>query len=245
MRLLVRQIQTILWVLLFQVAGTVSAADVNVAKLSQVEEKVSHALEEAGAGENLRAHIIGRTDELLYQSPRPFSVESRNLKFYPEAMRFQTELYFIAEDEKPDVLEVMEVRGRYDSIVRVPTVIHRLRSDDVISLADLEWTEIPAQKMRRGTVTSQEALIGQSPRRVLSPGRPINEDDVRATPVIHKDDIVTVRYQTPMMDLSVTAEALEEGAVGETIAVRNTESKKTLRAKVYGPGEVRVEGVGP
>ncbi|SBW00416.1 Flagella basal body P-ring formation protein FlgA [uncultured delta proteobacterium] len=63
-------------------------------------------------------------------------------------------------------------------------------------------------------------------------GQPIMQADVAVIPTVVKGAPVTMMFIGKNFTLSVPGEALSDGAHGETIAVRNMQSKKQLRATV-------------
>ncbi len=69
-------------------------------------------------------------------------------------------------------------------------------------------------------------------QRPVGVGSPIMQTDVAVIPTVQKGAPVTMVYEGRNFTLSVPGEALSDGALGETIAVRNTQSKKQLRATV-------------
>ena len=115
------------------------------------------------------------------------------------------------------------------------------------------WTEVPCAGMplNKGEVLGPERVTftrknlahikgvvwdGRGgPWRVQRPvmgGQPIMQADVAVIPTVMKGAPVTLVYMGKNFTLSVPGEALSDGASGETIAVRNAQSKKQLRATV-------------
>ena len=69
-------------------------------------------------------------------------------------------------------------------------------------------------------------------QRVVTLGQPIMQADVAVIPTVQKGTTVTMLYEGRNFSVSMPGEALADGARGETIAVRNLNSKKQLRATV-------------
>ncbi|MCC8193477.1 MAG: flagellar basal body P-ring formation chaperone FlgA [Deltaproteobacteria bacterium] len=69
-------------------------------------------------------------------------------------------------------------------------------------------------------------------QRPVMSGQPIMQTDVAVIPTVVKGAPVTMMYIGKNFTLSVPGEAMSDGASGETIAVRNLQSKKQLRATV-------------
>jgi flagella basal body P-ring formation protein FlgA len=63
-------------------------------------------------------------------------------------------------------------------------------------------------------------------------GQPIMQNDVAVIPTVQRGATVTMVYQDKNFTVSIPGEALSDGAAGETIPVRNLQSKKQLRVTV-------------
>jgi flagella basal body P-ring formation protein FlgA len=83
-------------------------------------------------------------------------------------------------------------------------------------------------------------VVGLAARRPLRAGAAVSARDVAAPQVIKSGDLVTVTYEDSGISLSLQAKALASAAVGETVSVLNTQSKKTLQAVATAPGQAAV-----
>lgn len=68
--------------------------------------------------------------------------------------------------------------------------------------------------------------------RAIGTGQPIFATDIEARSAIKKGNIVTMIYKKGNVELRVQAEALSDGAAGDTIPVRNMQTKKQVYATV-------------
>lgn len=69
-------------------------------------------------------------------------------------------------------------------------------------------------------------------QRPIGVGQPIMQTDIAVIPTVQKGATVTMVYEGKHVTVSIPGEALSDGAHGETIPVRNLQSKKQLRATV-------------
>ena len=69
-------------------------------------------------------------------------------------------------------------------------------------------------------------------QRPIALGQPIMQTDVAIIPTVRKGAAVTMIFEGRNVTVSIPGEALSDGARGETISVRNLQSKKQLRATV-------------
>ncbi len=125
------------------------------------------------------------------------------------------------------------------------------------------WVEVPcaAMPLNRGDMlepdritfvrTNLAGLKGNvwdgrgGPWRVLRPlslKQVIYQTDLGTIPTVQKGHNVTLLYEGGTVALSVPAEAMEDGVVGESIQVRNLQSKKQVYAVVRDATTVVIKG---
>lgn len=122
----------------------------------------------------------------------------------------------------------------------MPVLTRQLRTGDIIEASDLTSKTIAARQLRKDTITETRFLIGQSPVRAISPGRPMRSGEVTQPTVVKKGDLVQMNYTTPYMSIRTTGEALENGANGALIRVKNSKTEKAISARVVSAGTVEV-----
>ena len=61
--------------------------------------------------------------------------------------------------------------------------------------------------------------------------------------LVQRNDVVTIFYEAPGINLTLRGQAQEAGALGDTINVMNTQSKRMLQGVVIGAGRVAVAAV--
>jgi flagella basal body P-ring formation protein FlgA len=87
---------------------------------------------------------------------------------------------------------------------------------------------------------SHEGLVGKVSKQTLLPNAPIPINAVRDPFAIKLGQAAVVIFQSGQLIISGTAVPLQPGAVGEIIALRNTDSNTTIRGIVQPDGTVRV-----
>lgn len=71
-------------------------------------------------------------------------------------------------------------------------------------------------------------------------GQPISADAVERIPVVSKGQILTLVYAGETLKLTVPVESLDDGSIGNTIRVRNMQSRRIVAAQVVDAETVRV-----
>jgi flagella basal body P-ring formation protein FlgA len=122
--------------------------------------------------------------------------------------------------------------------VEILTYAHSLSTGEILQPEDLVWAKAaaaPADSPR-----DADQIIGKAARRPLREGAPVSQRDVSAPQVIKTGDTVTVTYSGGGISLAMEGKALSAAAIGDTLMVLNTSSKKTLQATASGPGQALI-----
>ncbi len=78
-------------------------------------------------------------------------------------------------------------------------------------------------------------------KRSISPGQVILASDIEPLAMIGRGEVITLEYRKGSVLLQVQAEALADGGLGDTILVRNLQSKKQIYAKVFDANRVVIQ----
>ena len=74
----------------------------------------------------------------------------------------------------------------------------------------------------------------------LNAGRPLTKREAVSRPVVRKGQVVQVVAQQGTLTVSMKAIALENGATGDLIRLRNLDSRKDFNAQVINETKVQV-----
>jgi flagella basal body P-ring formation protein FlgA len=118
--------------------------------------------------------------------------------------------------------------------VEVLTYARSLSAGEMVQPQDLVWAKAAATPL--DAPRDADAVIGMTTRRPLAAGAAVSIRDVVAPKVIRNGDIITVTYQDNGISVSMTGKATADAAVGETLGIQNTASKKVIPAIAAGPG---------
>ncbi|NBX03032.1 MAG: flagella basal body P-ring formation protein FlgA [Alphaproteobacteria bacterium] len=201
------------------------------------EQAVGIALAEKGAGAKVAATVMGARGQALYSADKPISVEIRGLTFDKNTQRWSANVLCISEDE---VVSAMPIGGRYEEVAELPVLKRAVRAEDVIKDEDIELRDYPLSRVHGDVVSDLAALVGKSPLRSISAGRPIRDAEISAPNVVNKNSIVQMRYTTAGMQITTSGQVQTDGGVGQVVAVRNLTSKKVVYAVVNSENSVTV-----
>ncbi len=132
------------------------------------------------------------------------------------------------------------VSGRVTVKRQVPMLVRRLEAGTVVGANDIDWMEIPEERVSADVITEAEQLIGREVRRDTPDGEMLRSRDVMPQRLVTRNSLVTMKIETPVMLISAQGKAQQDGAEGETIRVINTQSNRVIEGIVTGPGVVEI-----
>lgn len=134
----------------------------------------------------------------------------------------------------------VRIQGRVFDTTEIPVLRDSVKPGEVIAERNIEWRATRANMVRRDTVTDPADLIGMESRRVLKQGEPVRLSDLRRPVMVEKGALITVTIDNPFMRLTTKAVALDKGAIGDVIEVKNVSSDKVFNAVVNGTDRAEV-----
>jgi flagella basal body P-ring formation protein FlgA len=158
-----------------------------------------------------------------------------NFDYEPVNRRFRAEL--IADGFAGPIS--MPVNGRVTIMRSVPVLSRRLEAGTEVSAADIDWLGVPDDRLA-GVATDAEQLIGHQLHGDAEAGQPIHARDVLPLHLVTRGALVTMQIETPMMLVTAQGRALQDGKLGDTVRVSNTQSNRTIEGTVIAQGLVRI-----
>lgn len=98
-----------------------------------------------------------------------------------------------------------------------------------------------AQTLPQGVIQDPAEILGMRATRNLAPGTILRRDQFRPEPVLRRGQRVQIVLERQGLRIIAPGEALEEGAIGETVKVMNSSSRQVITAKVADAGRVTVD----
>lgn len=194
-----------------------------VGEALRAQAKVEDALDIELDDRALRIHLAADADT---------SLSTGAISYTPRTGRFSVLLS--AGDRK------FSLTGTAHKLVQVPTLAQRLYPDDIIGARDLVWKPMRLSRLDPRTVLTESKLVGMSPRRPIVAGRAFLTTEVQPPILVKRGKRVTIYLRTKFMQLTAKGKALENGGKGDVVRVQNTDSRKTIEARVIGPEQVSV-----
>jgi flagellar basal body P-ring formation protein FlgA len=105
--------------------------------------------------------------------------------------------------------------------------------------------DVPKSEIQGATaamIESREGLVGKMARRTLLPGRAILASFINNPRAVTVGAEVKIIYVDGGLTIIASASALQDGAIGDVIKVRNVDSGLTISGVIQPDGSVRVSG---
>jgi flagella basal body P-ring formation protein FlgA len=219
-----------LWLL----PNILSAAEFEL-RAEEVEVAIADALAKAEVAQHPRVVITSNRTQTLYKAESPVEVEINQLTHNEDKRTWVANMLIL---QNKNVLSAKPLSGKYEEQIGVPVLRDRFNNGEIIEAKDIEMRYLAQYKVPRGTVTDANSIIGLTPARLISKERPIREQELVKPTLIKKGTIVQMMFQTNAIEISTVGEALDDGAINDTIRVRNNDSKQVVRAKIISNNQV-------
>jgi flagellar basal body P-ring formation protein FlgA len=159
------------------------------------------------------------------------------ISYDPRTARFDVTL------DLPESMALERQPARYTGTaietVNAIAVDRPVERGEVLNASDLTMVRQP-KALSGAALIDSKAAVGFAARHALRPGQPLAATDLMKPEIVARNDTVTIIYQVPGITLTLRGQAKDAGALGDTISVVNTESKRVVQAVVSGPDRVTV-----
>jgi len=204
---------------------------------ADVANAVTEQLQQQGVEKKPQASLNAGTPNVIYAADHALQIAIHALQVDPQTKRWQAQAHILSQGKTETV---KPVSGFYDAMIEVPVLNRQLHQRDVIAESDLSIMLLPERQLRKDTLTDKKAMIGQSPRSIVSANRAIRRNELTQPVVIKKGDLVEMNFTTKYMHIKTSGIALEDGAQGAAIRVKNEKSGKAVSGRVEDNGKVEV-----
>ncbi|MGI9383173.1 MAG: flagellar basal body P-ring formation chaperone FlgA [Methyloligellaceae bacterium] len=179
------------------------------------------------------------------RNPRPFHLDTR-VTAPLVVRRFELEdrtgafRAVIGVDTTLQTVRDRVYQGQAYESVKVAVPARDIPRGATIVEEDMRTIRMAKRRMPAGTASDMGDVVGMAAKRQLSADRQVRRSDLERPKLVRRNTLVTIVYRGPGLMLKAQGRAQADGAVGETVAVLNTQSKRTVQARVDGPGLVSI-----
>lgn len=132
------------------------------------------------------------------------------------------------------------VPGHVNLYREIAVAVRSLQRSSIIQATDVQLAERDVSSLRQGYILDLDNVIGYQLLRPVQPDSVISTQHIKAAAAISKGDEVVISASAGAMSVRMPGTALEDGAMGQQIRVRNNRSKRVVHARVVAPGRVEV-----
>jgi flagella basal body P-ring formation protein FlgA len=129
---------------------------------------------------------------------------------------------------------------------KVAVVLHKIERGEAINDGNVSFDRRPVERLR-DYLTSPEALAGKRARQALLPGRVLTAFDVEedgreaSPPLVRRGEPVKLLVRLGSVNVMASGEALQDGRAGQSVRVRNIDSKQVVLGRVTERSLVEVD----
>lgn len=181
-------------------------------------------------------YITGRARDHYVAMDADINPVVESIDYRPENGRFEASIRITGEPGERS----LRLSGQVTEMTEVPVLRSRMENGQVITAQDITYRKVRADRIPANVLTDASALIGRTPRRAVQAGQHIRANDILIPQDVQRNDMVTMVVNHGGMLLTTTGQAMESGARGDVIGVRNLQSKRVVRGVIVGPGEVHM-----
>ncbi|MGA2443414.1 MAG: flagellar basal body P-ring formation chaperone FlgA, partial [Tepidisphaeraceae bacterium] len=129
-----------------------------------------------------------------------------------------------------------EARAWEDQVIAArPLPAHKVLAEGDFAVHRMLVDSLPDHQLLR-----LDQCVGQEAAEELRPGTVMTAQLVNAVPLVKPGQLVTITLRRGSVQLRSVARAMEEGSLGQTIRVRNENTRDTLDVTVTGAQEARL-----
>lgn len=204
---------------------------------SEVTNVMEKKLKDTGVDGKFIVRITSNLADIVLPSSEAATMDITAFNFDPQKDIFNAVIVAPSADNP---LRRVNISGKVERTIAVPVMKNSLKNGDIIGSLDIDYIDLPQEKIVSGTLLNESELVNMTPRRVLHAGKPVSLADLERPTMVDRGDSVTLIFENGPMVLTVKGKAMQAGSMGDTVRVANTDSNKNLQGIVTAHREVTI-----
>ncbi len=204
---------------------------------SEITAELEKKLKTDGVEDKFSIAYLNAPSDIVLPAGTKEEMEITAVTFDPQSDRFDA---VIVAPNADNPLKRISVSGRIERQIAVPVLRNALKNGDVIGAMDIDWIDIPRAKITNGTALTEKDLMDMTPKRTIAANKPVLLNDLTPPQMVERGDAVTLIFEAGAMVLTAKGKALQNGAIGDTVRVANTDSNKNLQGVVTAHREITI-----
>ncbi len=191
-----------------------------------------------GEAKNLRVTLDGMVQPITVDSSATVDLTLIGASLDPRSGRFEV-AFGLPGSEGARRLP-LRLTGSVVETVETAVLTQAVTRGEVIKAADVTIERRPKSEVSGEPIVAVDDAIGLAVRQAMRAGQVLQRSQLTKPELVRRDDNVTLVYEVPGIVLTTRGKALEAGALGDTINVTNSETKRVVQGIVSGPNRVTI-----
>jgi flagellar basal body P-ring formation protein FlgA len=191
-----------------------------------------------GEAKNLRVTLDGMVQPITVDSSAPVDLTLLGASLDPRSGRF--EVAFGLPGGEGTRRPPLRLTGSVVETVETAVLTQAMTRGELIKAADVAIERRPKSEVSGEPIVAVDDAIGLAVRQAMRAGQVLQRAQLTKPELVRRDDNVTLVYEVPGIVLTTRGKALEPGALGDTISVTNSETKRVIQGVVSGPSRVTI-----
>nr|WP_204305124.1 flagellar basal body P-ring formation chaperone FlgA [Desulfurobacterium thermolithotrophum] len=139
---------------------------------------------------------------------------------------------------KGNLIKKLWITVKIDRKRKATVAVKDIPKGKLITYSDVKIEKVPSKKARKSAISLNE-VIGKIAKRDIRKGEVIKITDLSPNYVVWRNKPVKIIYDIHNIHIELLGIALENGAIGDIIRIKNISTGKVLICKVIGNGIVK------
>ncbi len=205
------------------------------------ETEINAALEEkiraSGIKDKFSVQLTNAPGDIVLPAETDGTLEITAFNFDVQKDNFNA---VIVAPSAENPVKRLSVSGRIERLIAVPVLKNSLKNGDIIGGMDIDYIDLPQNRIANGTLLDGKDLVNMTPRRTVHGGKPVIINELEQPKMVNRGEAITLIFANGPMVLTVKGKSLQAGALGDTVRVSNSDSNKNLQGTVTAHQEVTI-----
>ncbi|MBE6445552.1 MAG: flagellar basal body P-ring formation protein FlgA [Alphaproteobacteria bacterium] len=192
---------------------------------------------EQGVDENIEVEFFGGQTSFVFENAEKAKIMISQMDTNEDQSKFSAKAEIFADGKLQD--QTM-LTGKFYKLQEVYVLARDINKDEIITKDILKTKKVRSNRIKDDALIAYDALEGKQAKKKIKAEKLVTSRDVGEVIVVKKGSKVTSLYKKKGLQITALAEALEDGAKGQSVEVENIKSKKKFEAKVIDAETVEI-----
>ena len=132
------------------------------------------------------------------------------------------------------------LHGEYYKLVAIPVAAGKIEKGEVVTKEKVVSENVNVDDVPKSALTDTSGIAGMVAKKNIAVNSLFKKNDLKKFVLVHKGDIVTVRYRSNNLEIKTVGTVLNSGGVSELVKVKIEDSGKVVIGKVVNESLIEV-----